>query len=432
MTRRGRATLAALAGACGAALLWLVSLPAPPATVAAGGPPVEIASVSAPGAATRVPEPPREIFERLPVAEGELAQFEEAADREALRVEYTLNPELTRRVFRVLRRGRVELGHVIVLDPNRGRLLVYASTDVARFPPTRAYPAASLVKVITAAAALTRDPRLAARPCRYRGNPYRLTPASIDPPKRGPTISLRRALATSNNQCFAQLAVHAVGRDALLEAITRFGWLSAPAPAHAAGVVDALSDRYQVGRLGSGLAGGWITPLHAAQLAATLARGELIAPRWIERVVDGRGRELPLPPVPARRQVLSPEVAAQLRGMLVDTTVSGTARSAFRASDGRPLLGPVTVAGKTGSLSGVEPDGRYEWFVGIAPAERPRIAVAVLLVQGDLWWKNAAQIGAEVLQAAFCSEGECSAAAAARWKRPEGARLASAAGASLR
>lgn len=332
-----------------------------------------------------------------------------------LRVEYTLDAELTREVFRVLEQGRVALGHVIVLEPRSGRVLAYASTDLRDFPPTETYPAASLVKVITAAAALDAEPETARLPCRFSGNPWRLTPSRIDPPQRGRTVSLRKALATSNNQCFAQLAVHAVGGASLIEAIGRFGWLSAPAPAHAPGEVETGDDRYALGRLGCGLAGCRITPLHAAQLAAALANGELVAPRWIDRIVDAEGRELTLPALPTARRVLDPELARELRDMLVDTTTRGTARSAFRRRNGQPLLGEVRVAGKTGSLSGKQPDGRYEWFIGVAPAEHPRLAVATLLVQGDLWWRNAAQIAAEVLRRAFCSDGSCRAELAERW-----------------
>jgi cell division protein FtsI/penicillin-binding protein 2 len=142
-----------------------------------------------------------------------------------------------------------------------------------------------------------------------------------------------------------------------------------------------------------------------------------VAPRWVDRVVDAEERELPLPAVSAPRRVLSPDLAAELRAMLVDTTTRGTARSAFRKRNGRPLLGPVRVAGKTGSLSGENPTGRYEWFIGVAPAEEPRIAVATLLVQGDLWWRNASQIAAEVLRRAFCTGGTCRPENAERWVR---------------
>jgi len=344
-----------------------------------------------------------------------------------LRVEYTFDAELMRSVRATLLRARVRLGHVIVMDPKTGRLIAYVSTDEERFPPTRTYPAASLIKVVTAAAALHHAPEVADRPCRYRGSPYRLTRSRLNPPKRGNEVSFRRALATSNNQCFAQLAVRELGRENLLGAIRRFGFLDAAAPGHAAGVVEAGEDPYELGRLGCGLSGCQITPLHAVSLAATLATGEQVPPVWIERVTDGLGRELSLPPPPPSRVVLSlpppppsrvvltPELAAELRSMLVETTQSGTARRAFRGLRGRPLLGPVKVAGKTGSLSGKNPKGRYEWFAGVAPAAEPTIAIAVLVVQGDLWWRSASQIAAEVLRTVFCSRGVCRSEAGAQW-----------------
>jgi len=449
MTQRGRLTIVTLIAAALLSLAWLVG-----STGAATGARTEAVPAdasAAPSGAQETPSPavssaplpsrvPGGLLERLPVtqaaldlpiraralaAEDESGRLYEEVDVGAfspelagpVRVEYTLESELTRHVFQVLRKGRVALGNVVLLEPDGGRVLAYASTDLERFPPTRSYPAASLVKIVTAAAALDRDPQTARLPCRYRGSPYRLTPSRIDPPVRGNTVTLRRALATSNNQCFAQLAVHAVGLGPLMEAIDRFGWLNRPAPAHEAGSAEPAAERFDVGRLGCGLAGCRITPLHAAQLAAVLVHGELVTPRWIERVIDARGRELPLPAAPARRQVLSALLAHELRAMLVDTTQSGTARSAFRTRGGAPLLGPVRVAGKTGSLSGEDPDGRYEWFIGVAPAENPRVAVAVLLVQGDLWWRNASQVAAEVLRGVFCEGKRCSADRAARFVR---------------
>jgi len=444
MTQRGRLTVAAGIASAMVALIWLVDpigpvlaarpspLPARPA------PSTDTAEESGRQRADATSPATDSLIERLPVTraalelpssaqtisgEGPAGRLYEEVDVSAhdpdlpgpVRVEYTLDADLTRHVFRVLRKGRVKLGNVVLLEPSSGRLLAYASTDLERFPPTRNYPAASLVKIITAAAALDRSPQTARLPCRYRGSPYRLTPSRIDPPSNGHTVTLRRALATSNNQCFAQLAVHAVGVGPLVDAIDRFGWLSNPAPAHAAGSVDPGDERYDVGRLGCGLAGCRITLLHAAQLASVLVHGELIAPRWIERIVDAGGREYPLPAQPAPRQVLSPGITAELRSMLVDTTRSGTARSAFRTRRGQSLLGPVKVAGKTGSLSGKNPDGRYEWFIGVAPAESPIVAVAVVLVQGDLWWRNASQVAADVLHGVFCEGRRCSADKASRF-----------------
>jgi cell division protein FtsI/penicillin-binding protein 2 len=67
----------------------------------------------------------------------------------------------------------------------------------------------------------------------------------------------------------------------------------------------------------------------------------------------------------------------------------------------------VQVAGKTGSLDRKEgPFLAYSWFVGFAPAERPEVAVAVLLGNGMSWHKHAHQVAAEVLSDYFHGEGD--------------------------
>lgn len=332
-----------------------------------------------------------------------------------LRVEYSLDAELTRSVFRILRAARVERGHVIVLDPDSGRVIAYASTDPVDFPPTRAYPAASLIKVVTANAVLETMSERAHQLCLYRGNPYRLRPGRVQRPSRGHRVSLEMALATSNNQCFAQFAVNDVGSLGMLDAVDQFGWLVQSGPGHDAGSVELGTNDYDLGRLGCGLAGCRITPLHAARLAATLASGESVEPWWVDRVIDGAGNELTRPEPGEARRVMSVERARKLREMMVRTTTRGTARSAFRDSRGRPKLDSVRVAGKTGNLSGKDPKGRYEWFIGTAPADDPSVAIAVLQLHGHLWWKKSSELAADVLSEVFCDKRVCDATLANRY-----------------
>ncbi|MEX2206985.1 MAG: penicillin-binding transpeptidase domain-containing protein [Myxococcota bacterium] len=333
-----------------------------------------------------------------------------------LRVEYTLDLALTQAVYDIFERGRVKLGLAVVLDPATGNVLAYAGTDAKRLPPGEVYPAASLVKVVTAAAALESAPTAARRSCRYVGNPYRLTPARVVPPKRGTEITMERALAMSNNQCFAQLAVNDLGANRMLDLFRRFGLLQRPGPGHEAGqAADPHGDRFALGKLGCGLAGLQITALHAAEIAATLADGKRRAPRWIERVTDSKGEAYALPQAGAPVQVLTPALAADLREMMVATTVSGTARRAFHASYGRPILKVMTVAAKTGSLSGKTPPGRYEWLIALAPADRPKVAIAVLIVQQKRWHSTASQIGAQILNAIFCGGSVCRVDRADQW-----------------
>ena len=329
--------------------------------------------------------------------------------RAPVEIEYTLDAALTERVVGIL--DDVELGHVIVLDPRDGRVLAYASTEPSSFPPTRIYPTASLMKVVTSAALLRSAPAATRRSCRFIGSPYYLAKNLLDPPSRGRTVSFIDALAMSNNQCFAQLAVHELGSVGVIEQMQRFGLLDSPAPGHQPGEVDPVRDRLELGKLGSGLAGSRISPLAAALMAGALVDGQVVTPRWIARVRDANGDDLQVPASPAPRTALSAAVTNQLRSMMVQTTVRGTARRAFHARDGSLLLDPVPVAGKTGSLNGKDPDGHYEWFIGVAPADDPTIAVATLVVNRGKWRRSASQVSAAVLQAVFCDSGACRAEA---------------------
>jgi hypothetical protein len=379
-----------------------------PAEVLAALPPsARLSADGSPAWPAALAEAPRDrVVERTELAigaEGVLGPIE---------VEYTLDPALTERVVGILR--DVELAHVIVMDPADGRILSYASTEPHAFPATRAYPTASLMKVVTASAVLSQARAASLRPCRFIGSPYYLTQNLLDPPSRGHTASFVDALATSNNQCFAQLAVHELGSLAVIDQMERLGLLEAPAPGHQPGEVDPVHDRLELGKLGSGLAGSRISPLAAARLAATLVDGRVVTPYWVARARDANGTELRVPAPTAPRPVLSMAVVNELRSMMVQTTERGTARRAFHARDGRLLLDPIGVAGKTGSLNGLNPDGHYEWFIGVAPADAPTIAVATLVVNRGKRTRSASQVAAQVLQSVFCESGGCRAKTGAR------------------
>lgn len=189
------------------------------------------------------------------------AGAEPGAASRAVSVEYTVDPELDARVRDILARGGVSLGHVVLMDPASGEVFSYVSTDPVRFPATRAYPMASLMKVVTAAAVLRNAPEAAQRRCRYVGSPWELPPGYLHPPATGGRVqSFTRALAVSNNQCFARLAVHDVGEAPLLDELARVGLLDAPAPGHAAGRIGLSRGAFHLGHLASGLSGSFVTP----------------------------------------------------------------------------------------------------------------------------------------------------------------------------
>jgi TonB family protein len=132
-------------------------------------------------------------------------------------------------------------------------------------------------------------------------------------------------------------------------------------------------------------------------------------------VSDATGELVAVPEFGAPRRIWEPDVADALRRSLRGVTERGTARRAFRNKQGEPLLGAVTVAGKTGTLRGDNPKGLYHWFVGVAPAEEPRIAIAALVIhdveaseQRGGAGINASNVAAETLRALLCDGAGCS------------------------
>ena len=59
------------------------------------------------------------------------------------------------------------------------------------------------------------------------------------------------------------------------------------------------------------------------------------------------------------------------------------------------------MAGKTGTLTGRDPYRAYSWFVGLAPAERPEVAIAVLVVNEPRWRIKSTTAAALILQRYF-------------------------------
>ena len=118
-----------------------------------------------------------------------------------------------------------------------------------------------------------------------------------------------------------------------------------------------------------------VTPTQAAMIAAAVAnRGSLMKPYLIKEV---RAPDLSTLEVAKPLQLSSattPEVADQLTAMMQRVVDRGTARAA--------QIPGVAVAGKTGTAQHATGKPPHAWFIGFAPADDPRVAVAVLVENG--------------------------------------------------
>lgn len=129
-----------------------------------------------------------------------------------------------------------------------------------------------------------------------------------------------------------------------------------------------------------------VTPLEMALMASTLANDGLRpAPRLVLQVGDEK-----VPPAISPRQALRIETAQAVQQVL--------ARS---MRTGMPGV-PTTFAGYAGSAdSGLPGAPSHAWFIGLAPIEAPRYAVAVIAEHGIDGWTVAAPVGMTVLAQAL-------------------------------
>jgi cell division protein FtsI/penicillin-binding protein 2 len=331
--------------------------------------------------------------------------------RDGGRVELTLDPALQRQAERALAAAPSRYASAVVISVDDGRVLAMAGRSSAEpkkspveLATTAWAPAASVFKLVTATALVEAGLSSETRVC-YHDGVHSVETSNLTPHPRWDSAcgSLSYGLAKSQNAIIARLAHDHLDAGALERTARAFGFgASIPfeLPVAPSLVSVPSHDPLQFARVAAGFWQTTLSTLHGAWLAATLARGGVTPPlRLIDRVVarDGASER---PAAAPERRVVSAEAARAVARMMVGTTEFGTARLGFHDRQGRPVL-PVEVAGKTGSLNRAQPFLGYSWFVGFAPAERPEVAVAVLLGNGEHGGRRAHQVAAEVLSGYF-------------------------------
>jgi cell division protein FtsI/penicillin-binding protein 2 len=277
----------------------------------------------------------------------------------------------------------------VAVEPATGRLLALVShtrggRDAARPVALRAsFPAASIFKLVTVAAALQEEKVTPQTVVRFRGGYWTMNRSVLrDNSRRDRNrLTIEDALAVSCNHCFGKVATRWVGRSTLQSYSEAFGFnapfeFELPVEESRASIPR---DRYQLARTGAGFGKVYFSPLHAALVAAAIANdGRMMEPSIVEKIEDRNGRLLYRPERSIIATPVKPGVARQINRMMAKTIEKGTARRAFTGFSKRhPAL---EIAGKTGSLRGKDPPGHNYWFVGSAPVDRPAIAVAALVI----------------------------------------------------
>lgn len=137
-----------------------------------------------------------------------------------------------------------------------------------------------------------------------------------------------------------------------------------------------------------------MTPLHAAMMAAAIAnKGIMMQPYTVSSITNSENKVIRSFKPKQISQVMDENTANIIKDLMVEVVKSGTGT--------RAKVSNVVVAGKTGTAEVSGNQKSHAWFVGFAPAEKPRVAIAVLVENGGSGGSTAAPIASRVLKKAL-------------------------------
>ncbi|HEX3254645.1 MAG TPA: penicillin-binding protein 2 [Gaiellaceae bacterium] len=327
-------------------------------------------------------------------------------------------------------------GAAVALDPTTGKVLVWASqptydpnlveghfNQISRVsaPCTPAAPLldrvsqglfipGSTFKVVTAAAALDSGRVKPTTTFTDRGYCIEygkkvLNFADQSGPEVFGTVTFAESLQHSINAVFCQVGKE-LGARAVLDKAKDFGFYEkppvelpsdeiTPSGLYRNGKLYDPNDPNAVdpGRLAFGQERLLATPLQMALVAAGVANGgTIMRPTLVDRVVAPDGKVIQRTDPDTWKEAMKPQTAAELTAMMTSVVTGGTGTAA--------QIPGIQVAGKTGTAETGRAGQNDTWFIAFAPAQSPKVAIAVALSnQSGTGGATAAPIAKQIMEA---------------------------------
>jgi cell division protein FtsI (penicillin-binding protein 3) len=300
-------------------------------------------------------------------------------------------------VARACKEFKARQGVVVVMDPQSGELLAMANepgynpNSFNKYGPDRwrnraitdCYEPGSVLKVFVAAAALERGLFSPKDNLWCEQGAIEVAGHTIRDTGSYGNLSFSQVLEHSSNVGAVKIGL-ALGRKQLYNCLHNFGF-GAPTgidlPGEVGGILRSPGSwsRLSIGSISIGQEIS-ATPLQLANAICAIANGGvLLKPRVIKQISDGQAQR-PVKEYKRQvlRRVLSKKTCKAMTSILVNVVERGTGKAA--------ALAQYKVAGKTGSAQKIDPATRgyskdkwVAWFMGFVPADRPRLAMVVML-----------------------------------------------------
>jgi penicillin-binding protein A len=339
-------------------------------------------------------------------------------------LETSIDRDLQRFVMDLLNRSMTQHSAAVVIRPDNGQILAMASYENngnggkgENLCLCADFPAASLFKIVAAAAAVEDRGMNPETPLAFRGQKYTLYKSQLKEEnakkgkKRNPgtQTTLREAFSDSINPVFGKIGIHYLGSDLISEYADRFLFNHLipfdlyVAPSR---YVTPLDD-YALAEVASGFnKRTLISPLHAGLITASIANGGAMMAPWLIKTIRNDAGEILYEAAPSvLASPITKKTAGKMMVLMEGTVVEGTAKRAFQPLQRKRELRYVDLGAKTGTINGATDQCKYEWLTAFAlPSDGDGgLCITVMTAHGEKVGVRAKDIARLIINHQYCS-----------------------------
>lgn len=313
-------------------------------------------------------------------------------------------------ILRLLQRSNTLQAAVVAIAPDDGRILAMASYEKGgnseNLCVKASFPAASIFKIVSAAAALESAGFTPDKPVFFQGRKHTLYKQQLKQTinKYTNKTTFRKAFASSINSVFGKMGIHDLGKGLMSEYANRFLFnreIPFDFPV-AVSTFQVPDDDYSLAEVASGFnRKTLISPLHAALMASVVANnGIMMAPWLVERVSNEAGELVYQRQVAKLTSPISPKTAEDLKVLMRETVLRGTCRKSFQRLRRKKAFKDGDFGAKTGTINDKEDQFKYDWLTGyfIPQNGRKAISLAVLTVHGEKLGLRSHELGRYIIK----------------------------------
>ena len=339
-------------------------------------------------------------------------------------LETSIDRDLQRFVTDLLNHSMTQHSAAVVIRPDNGQILAMASYESngnggkgENLCLRADFPAASLFKIVAAAAAVEdrgMDPETALT---FRGQKYTLYKSQLKEEKArkgkklnlGTKTTLREAFSDSINPVFGKLGIHYLGSDLISEYADRFLFNHLipfdlfVAPSR----YIKPEDDYALAEVASGFnKRTLISPLHAGLITASIANGGTIMEPWLIKTVRNDAGDILYEATPSvLASPINKKTASKMMVLMEGTVEDGTAKRAFQPLQRKRELRYVDLGAKTGTINGATDQCKYEWMTVFAlPSDGDGgLCITVMTAHGEKIGVRAKDIARLIINRQYCS-----------------------------